>query len=164
MAGILFTNDKLVLAGYSQHKKQITGIGGKQKDNELPYQTAIRETLEELFEFVEIPEDLINEISASIVLVNIIGSKSYSVFILSFFDLQNIIDIVNKYSNLESNVYRKIPKNISDLLLNRQSYKDAELKHLVLIPVCEYIEIEKYFMNDIKVFKNMISYNSSNVF
>ena len=57
MAGIFFTDEKIFLCGYSQHKHKITGIGGKKQNNELPYETALRETLEEIFEFDNIPFD-----------------------------------------------------------------------------------------------------------
>ena len=56
MAGIMFTDKNSVLAGYSSHKLAITGIGGKKKGDETAIQTAIRETVEELFELEEIPK------------------------------------------------------------------------------------------------------------
>ena len=62
MAGIMFTNGSLVLSGYSQHKNKLTGIGGKKENNELPYETALRETMEELFELKEIPTELYKNI------------------------------------------------------------------------------------------------------
>ena len=59
-AGILFTDEKHVLAGYS-YRKQITGFGGHRRGEETPAQTAFREVVEELFE-VEVGEELVDKL------------------------------------------------------------------------------------------------------
>jgi len=119
MAGIFFTDGNLFLCGYSQHKNKITGIGGKKQNNELPYETALRETLEEMFEFNNIPFELLNELNASLRFDNIISSKKYTNFIMSFHDLQLILNIINKY-NLKSRVYKTLPKNFNELIYQRE--------------------------------------------
>ena len=52
-AGSVFTDSKIILAGYQPRKKKpfISGIGGKREEGESYMDTAIRETVEELFEF-----------------------------------------------------------------------------------------------------------------
>ena len=136
MAGIFFTDANLFLCGYSQHKNKITGIGGKKENNELPYETALRETLEELFEFHNIPFELTNELNASLRFDNVISSKSYTNFIMSFHDLELILNIVNKY-NLKSRVYKILPKNFDELVYQREFVNNTEFSRLFFFPLKE---------------------------
>ena len=55
-AGCVFTDGKLVLAGYQPFKEIpcISGLGGTKKDGESVFETAMRETIEELFEITNI--------------------------------------------------------------------------------------------------------------
>lgn len=136
MAGIFFTDGNLFLCGYSQHKNKITGIGGKKQNNELPYETALRETLEEMFEFHNIPFELLNELNASLRFDNIISSKKYTNFIMSFHDLQLILNIINKY-NLKSRVYKTLPKNFNELIYQREFVNNTEISKLYFFPLKE---------------------------
>jgi hypothetical protein len=150
MAGIMFTNGSLVLSGYSEHKSVITGIGGKSINNELPYETAMRETIEELFEFHDIPSELLSELNSNISFSNLISTKNYSMFILSFNDLKLIIRIVNKYKEiLTSKVYDIIPSNIEELLFLRKADNRSEFKHLCLLPMEQNLDIDTFFLKDI---------------
>jgi hypothetical protein len=136
MAGIFFTDEKIFLCGYSQHKHKITGIGGKKQNNELPYETALRETLEEIFEFDNIPFELLNELNASLTFNNIIGSKKYTNFIMSLHDLELILNIVNKY-HLKSRVYKTLPKNLGELIYQREYVNNIEISKLYFFPLKE---------------------------
>lgn len=137
MAGIFFSDGNLFLCGWSEHKKKITGIGGKKENNELPYETALRETLEELFEFHNIPFELINELNASLRFDNVLSSKSYTNFIMSFHDLLLILNIINKY-NLQSKVYKKLPRNLNELIHERQILNNnIEFSKLYFFPLKE---------------------------
>ena len=154
MAGILFTNGSLVLSGYSEHKSKLTGIGGKSINNELPYETAMRETIEELFEFDIIPSELLTELNSNIIFSNLIATKNYSMFILSFNDLKVILKIINKYKDtLTSKVYEVIPSNIEELLFLRKADNRSEIKHLCLLPMeisnTQSLDIDTFFLKDI---------------
>ena len=72
MAGILFTDETLVLAGYNEFHEHVTGFGGKKKNNEYPYETAIREVVEELLEVHSIPENIYKEICEQITFDNVV--------------------------------------------------------------------------------------------
>ena len=154
MAGILFTDNKLVLSGYNQHKFTMTGIGGKKKHDELPHQTAVREMLEELFEFVEIPETLIRVIHASLSFDKLICTKNYTTFVMSFQDLDKIFGFIRMVGNLTSRVYDVIPLNIHDLIFLRKIDVGAEFSHLGLIPCSYNISLDRHFIYDIYAFKN----------
>ena len=155
MAGILFTDGKFVLAGYSQHKSAITGIGGKAKIGETPTQTAVRETLEELFEFEEIPETLPRLLHAVLTFDNMMIRSGYSIFIMTFNDLDLIFRTMMFVSNLKSKVYDVVPTNLNQLLMDRKIIPDAEFSHLLLLPYKNGITIDKSLVNDIIHLKTM---------
>jgi hypothetical protein len=154
MAGILFTDRKLVLAGFNQHRFAITGIGGKKKDDELPWQTALRETLEELFEFVEIPERLLRIVAGSLSFDSLICSKGYSTFVMSFHDLNKIMRMLPFAGELVSRVYDVLPTTVEQLVLTRKVVQGAEFSHLSLIPFVHNLSLDRHFINDIYAFKN----------
>jgi hypothetical protein len=155
MAGILFTDGKFVLAGYSQHKSAITGIGGKAKNSETPTQTALRETLEELFEFEEIPETLTRLLNGVLVFDKMLTRSGYSVFVMTFDDLNLIFRTMMFVSNLNSKVYDVVPRNLNQLLMDRKVHPDAEFSHLLLLPYENGITIDKSLVNDIIHLKTM---------
>jgi hypothetical protein len=149
MAGILFTDDKFVLAGYNPHKRAITGIGGKAKHNETPTQTAMRETIEELFELEEIPETLTRLLNNAIVFDNMMTRGGYTVFIMSFGDLDIILRTLHMVTNLKSNVYDVLPNNLNELIMNRKVNPNAELSHILLMPYEKIEGFSKSLINDI---------------
>jgi hypothetical protein len=149
MAGILFTDSRMVLAGY-RTDGSITGIGGKKKDSETPYETAIREMLEEIFELEKIDDKLFFDVYKSISSYDILAGK-YTIFVCTFDDLKEIIDIVHSHG-IRSKVYNQLPKTIEELIFNRSSHPRSEFSHLVLLPYSQTIKIENYFMKDIKMF------------
>jgi len=159
MAGILFTNGKLVLAGYNQHKLCITGIGGKKKNDEMPHQTALREMLEELFELDVIPEALTKSLSIMLPFDKlIIATKKYTVFIMSFDNLNTVFRVLHWFGYVKSRVYETIPTSVSELLFNRTIHTRAEFSMLALVP-CHYnLSLDSHFINDIYAFKNCESY------
>ena len=153
MAGILFTDERMVLAG-CRSNGVITGIGGKKKNDETPYKTAVRESLEEIFELKVIPEELLADVYGKINSYNVV-SGAYTIFLCTFCDLKEIIDIVRSY-DVTSAVYDELPRSMEDLLLNRHPSDKSEFSHLVLLPYFCNTRIENYFLKDIKMFLNTI--------
>ena len=155
MSGILFTDGNLVLGGYSSKKQKITGIGGKSEKNEICWQTAIRETIEELYEFTGLNWDLLNSLSRKLSFDTVVSSGSYTTFIMSFEDLEVIIKEVFNWS-LISKVYPVLPKNIMELIFLRihDENINVELSGLVLIPCKSKFQVSKCFLNDIETFNN----------
>jgi len=147
-AGIFFTNNKLVLAGYQPNKQVpfIGGIGGKKQDTELYHQTAIRETLEELFD-IKPSIELINTINITILPQNVLIINNYFILIFSFRNLEQILHILLE-SNIVSPLYDIFPKNISELIFNRKDM-NSEITHLCLLPLKENLTIDNNFMQDI---------------
>jgi len=153
-AGSVFTNGTHILGGYQPRKRKpfISGIGGKKEEGETFSDTAIRETLEEIFEFDSIPKDLINEINKKVVPTKIIQNGNYIMVVYTFEDLERILTIVKKF-NLKSLLYDSIPTTLLDLMFKRNiTYESKnlfykpEISHLSLLPVVEH-KLENPFVD-----------------
>ena len=154
-AGIIFINEvsQHVLAGY-QHKKWknesfIGGIGGGRDKTDSCYEfTALREFLEEVFGYNKIvdginvspiPEALIEEIKGFIKTKHpkVMYSWNYANIVLSFEDLQTILNLMASYP-FKSEMYDKLPTNVSDLVFNRKVVKNTEVSHLCILPLVKH--------------------------
>jgi len=155
-AGILFTNNTHVLAGYqliNKHNKQdekvLSGFGGKKENDETDIQTAIRETLEELFE-INVTDFLVSFIEKILIPRKIIIQNNYTLFIFNFDDLLVILNVI-KFNDLASKLYDVIPLTLTDLILNRKHYHESEISELSLLPIKTVIDgfrIDTLFMDD----------------
>ena len=158
MAGILFTDGKFTLSGVSKYA-EMTGIGGKKEGDETPVETAVRETVEELFDPEEIPEGLFEDIINTIRFDNMVfkTDHTYSLFIMNFDDLNNFLILAKKH-NLRSKVYDTIPSTLLQLILDRKILKSSELSHILLVPnlpLENELEFDGCFVNDIIHLKTM---------
>ena len=138
-AGIIFTDGKHILAGYQPNKPKpfLSGIGGMKEKGEEYLDTAIRETLEELFEFEYIPFELIHEIKNTITPVKYIQNKIYISVVYTFDDLYEILNILPRY-DLNSYLYETIPKTVLELIFRRKTSvvgKNPEVSDLTLLTV-----------------------------
>ena len=77
-AGILFTTDNTVFVGYKivNDNWQISGFGGKRNEDETYIQTAIRETLEELYE-APITKETIEYVERRLKITKVINNNGY---------------------------------------------------------------------------------------
>jgi 8-oxo-dGTP pyrophosphatase MutT (NUDIX family) len=154
MAGIMFTDGKFVLAGYNPKKCHISGIGGKAEEGETPIQTAIRETLEELFELETIPEELKTVLYENLTFDTLFFTSDYTTFVMDFrYDLEVFFEVISKF-DVRSRVYSTIPQTLEQLLMTRIVVPEAELSHLMLIPCVYNIGLDENFVQDIYTFKN----------
>jgi hypothetical protein len=151
MAGIMFTDQSMVLAGY-RSGGLITGIGGKREGNELPFQTAIREMLEELFEFDNLSSEVFQQVHDTISSTEVIMG-AYTVFMCSFYDLKKILSMLKDST---SKLYDRFPLTIEELVLNRRRDKKCEFTHLVLLPFSPNLRIQNCFLKDISLFLNTV--------
>lgn len=144
-AGSVFTDGRLILAGYQPLKRSptISGIGGKKEEGEAYIETAIRETIEELFEVSDIPKSLIADIK-TVTPQRIIQNGKYIMIVYNFADLEEILKIVKKHK-ISSPIYDKMPVNLMDLLFNRKliysnpdPFWKPEISHLSLLPVVNH--------------------------
>ena len=164
-AGSVFTDKKLILAGYQPRKRKpvISGIGGKKEEGETYIDTALRETLEELFEFKLLPKELLNEIKSSLVPQKIIQNGDYIMVVYTFNDLELMLRIIQKYK-LKSVLYDTFPKTLMDLLFKRKLsfegenanlFFKPEISYLALLPLVEHNKanpfVDLYFIEDMPI-------------
>jgi hypothetical protein len=148
-SGMFFTNNKLVLCGYNIKYSEISGIGGKKENNETFYETAIRETLEELFE-INPNIELIKKIETLIIPKQIIKSFNYVNLVYTFHDLNILLNFLN-INQIQSKLYNVFPINISELIFNRKIELANEISHLCLLPLLSSIKISHDFSLDLQL-------------
>ncbi len=157
-AGCLFTDFRHVLAGFQPHKKvkMISGFGGKAEPGELLFQTAWRETLEELFEFSPtVIQGLVEEIGLKIPCFKTFTNGNYYVAVYSF---QNLIEVLRllEEKKLQSPLYDTFPTELFELILYRKPKPKSEVQQLTLLPAAMSTTIDPYFMKDVFLFINSI--------
>ena len=146
-AGCLFTDKKLVLAGYQfRHGKGVLdGIGGSRDGSETAIETAFRETLEELFDIVP-SAGLVTEMRRSFKPRSKFQTGQYICFVYNFKTLEKMM-VFLKGRGLRSPLYKVFPVTVSELLFNRR-IRPTELTHLSLIPFVDDLSLEEHFLKD----------------
>jgi len=140
----MFTNGRVVLGAYQSKRGtiSISGIGGSRDGDETFIETALRETVEELFDVKDVPKRLLNTLEKSLRPTSIRGKDVggwglYVLVIYTFEDLETILKCAA--SSLNTPLYAKFPRTVSALLLDRNPAKSphTEITYLTLIPVGE---------------------------
>lgn len=149
MAGILFTDGKLVLAGYKPYKGYITGIGGKVKEHEQLFHCAVRETLEELFGWTTIHPEIITVSMERLECIRETHYKGYTQFHCSFESLRLLLVFLSMFMQVKSPYYTAFPFTIDELLFNRIAPEGAEIAQLALLPYVSELRIANHFANDL---------------
>ena len=126
----MFTDGTRVLAGYQTKTRKIGGFGGKTEGSENRIQTALRETIEELFGVVDVPAELISKLPIS---ENYIEYPEYTCFFYNFEDLQTFIRRASRYIK-SSQLYAVFPTTVWELIQNRNYTDSAEVGELYLLP------------------------------
>jgi hypothetical protein len=145
-AGCLFTDGKQILAGYQPKGPYISGLGGSRENGENYHQTAIRETVEELFD-VNPSEELIYQLQ-SIPYSRRLMNGPYVVLVYSFADLNTFIQICSIHIK-ESRLYEKFPASFLDLIINRKLIDTSEVQQLYILPFNTELHIDKNFLKDL---------------
>ena len=130
----MFTDGIRVLAGYQSKTRKIGGFGGKSHPSESRTETALRETIEELFGVLDVPAELIARLPIS---RNTIEYAEYTCFVYNFDDLQTFIRRAGRYIN-SSPLYAVFPTTVWELLQNRMFSDSAEVGELYLLPTDAY--------------------------
>lgn len=136
-AGCLFFNDQFLLAGYQPRKQRpvLSGLGGKKEEGEEIWTTALRETIEELFELSTVPAVWIEQIQCSVPHKGFLKNGEYVSVLYSFEDLQTILEIL-KMMGCKSEFYDEFPTNLLALLFHRKQLETLpEVSHLTFLPL-----------------------------
>jgi hypothetical protein len=153
-AGCIFTDGNYVLAGYQPKADyNISGFGGNRIGNETYIQTALRETLEELFE-IKPPEYLISHLEKTLTPVYIHLNGSYVLVQYTFEDLVKLLDH-SKPIRKQTFIYDTFPESLSDLIFNRKYTVCSEVQQLCLLPFKSNIKIHDGFKLDIDILKRV---------
>lgn len=196
-AGIIFTSKNDVLGCVTRKRKKkfsketfyTSGFGGGGIKGETPIITAIRETIEEIYEFIEIPKnidfyknskkfiqlkkkfkipsDLINYIASQIKPIFLSYEDNYYLYMCNYGNLIKLMHIINKYilknKNIISTIYgNKLPKTIYQLLsFHRYDfYKSNEIVKIIRVPYRNNLIIDKFFRKDINKVYSYLSKNN----
>jgi hypothetical protein len=134
-AGIVFQSRTHVLMGYQPAKKMITGIGGKPLDGEQRLETAMRETVEELFGMSP-TRWLLNGLLGYYRNRRPVFNGSYAMYLFSLHDLYDFMAIVRGFMHA-SPYYVTFPNTLTDLILHRVAPPDAEVTSLALVTIVQ---------------------------
>jgi ADP-ribose pyrophosphatase YjhB (NUDIX family) len=151
-AGCLFTDGIHVLAGYQGGKQPpcISGFGGHCEMDEPVFQTALRETVEELFGVETVSPQLLHQLETGLPPKDSIQQNCYRCFVFDFKDLELLLKTV-KDSGLQSSLYSTLPLTVSDLLFQRTVSLPTEIRHLCLLPCLPSLYIDPCFQEDIRI-------------
>ena len=155
-AGCLFTNGTTVLAGLQAKngKLVLSGFGGKKEPtDECIIDTAIRETLEELFH-IQPPVELVRYIMIHYIPRNQFQNGDYTFFVYTFEDLSDFLHICIGFG-IASPFYTVFPKDILSLIIYRKKIEDAEVKELALLPTNTFDSICEYFKSDLTMLSKL---------
>ena len=154
-AGCVFTDGKHVLAGYQPNKKHpcISGIGGHREKGENYYQTAFRETVDEIYHVSKLPTHLVPRLMNELHPKKEENHNNYIILNYNFDDFKKFLKICKK-SGLESPVYKNIPRTLMEAIKEREVDLAAEITHLCLLPVIRDFEgrsfVHPAFLKDMK--------------
>jgi hypothetical protein len=151
MAGCLFTNGSVVLCGFQPKLGKISGFGGASKPFETPFETAIRETLEELLGVSEVPHELIAKMPHC---DRHIAYPAYTCFLYSFDDLETILRRARRYY-VTSEYYAEFPSTIGELILRRHISEGMEVTDLFLSPTDTGSTMCKSFQKDLNTISDI---------
>jgi len=151
-AGCFFTDGRLFLAGYQPHKSRprISGIGGGRKPGESVVRTALRETLEELFDLKTVTGFMVTEILGAIHTDRIVESGSYHMVILTFNDLEIIMRVLARLK-ITSPLFNTFPTTMAELLFERKIDAASEISHLALLPCVKGIVLCPALARDVEI-------------
>ena len=155
-AGVLFVEGPVALAGI--HKKfkladptaicRLSGFGGRSEAGDIDwFYTAWRETVEELFHIQPVPIGLISNLRQQIT-VHPSESNGYIQIRCTFADLTQFLKICASFS-LVSELYKKMPRTVDELILGRSPSFTSEIGALALLPITRDLMIDPDFQTDL---------------
>jgi len=155
--GCLFTDKTYVLAGFQTKNEKVilSGFGGKiEETDDCEVDAAIRETLEELFHLQNVSKELIHYLMIHYIPRNQFQNGDYRVYVYDFLDLSDFLKICAGFG-VRSPLYDVFPRCLEDLILNRKILPEAEVQHLILLPLATQLEVCPYFQSDLTILSTL---------
>lgn len=153
-AGILFLENASFLAGFQRKQMRWTGFGGKALPQEIPEETAVRETVEELFE-INLSKQHIQDLVEELDIWMPYSSSGYEFFLLPFSGITIISDFLEA-KEYRTPVYPQFPKSITALISHRILSKATEIEKINLFSFSDIQEFQpafdKHLLSDLRFF------------
>lgn len=141
-AGCLFHNGSHALIGIHAREKKhghvrMCGFGGSREGEEPWWQTAFRETVEELLEPERISFNLYHALASNMSPQHILYDEEtqYVCLVFSLEDMITFLHVCAPY--ITSPMYAIFPQSMEDLMFRRQLFRNAEIIDIVLWPMRE---------------------------
>jgi hypothetical protein len=141
-AGCLWVSNTHFLAAIhtrqsrSHKPKKISGFGGKTHEGEAWWNTAFRETVEEIFDVKTVPAELLAKLRKVLVPRAILHqtSPSYLTLVFSMDDMKRFLFQCKKYLKT-SPLYRQFPTSAYEVVFDRTyATEKSEISHIVFWP------------------------------
>lgn len=152
-AGILFEDsggdEPLYLSGWNPKLSAWSGLGGKRRENETAWQTALREVIEELFGF-RIRKQVLDMLSEDFTPIDFYQNGTYVFFVCPIDFVFKICKRLEDFG-YKSPFYIKYPITVYELLESRnyEHGKNPEITDLRLISFSFSEPTDPYFKADL---------------
>ena len=154
-AGCVFVDGGTVLAGVQKQRLVVqgraepvlSGFGGTRESTDFDWiHTAIRETVEELFEVKVVPIALVQHLRLALPFKHVTETNGYVMIQYTFDDLTALMRLCG---SLRSPLYKVQPKTLLDLITKRDWRTiDCEIGALALQPLVDGLTIDRLFEED----------------
>ena len=132
-AGCLFTDGKMAIAGIQRRKGTLSGLGGKREGIDADwFDTAWRETAEELFGWDTLPSTLLVTLRLHLQVEAVTSNSGYVIVRCSFRILEQFLQFCSGYTSL---FYERMPSTLTELILERNTAAEGEIGGLALLPI-----------------------------
>jgi hypothetical protein len=132
-AGCLFTDRKMAVAALQRRKGTLSGLGGKRETADADwFDTAWRETAEELFGWDILPPTLLTTLRLHLPVEAVTSNSGYVIVRCSFRILEQFLAFCSGYT---SPFYERMPTTLTELLLERNTEAEGEIGGLALLPI-----------------------------
>lgn len=148
-AGILFQDGNQFLSGWNPSLDSWSGFGGKRHGVETSIETAIRETVEEIFQVNPSKEDT-STLEEQLSPFDFKMNGDYVVFFMNVSSLFQISLFLEK-KGYRSPLYDSFPTTVTDFIEKRKlpEQHDYEISHLCLLKADFVGKIDRYFQSDL---------------
>lgn len=153
-AGCLFVAGSVALAGVQKQflvgvgkrNPVLSGLGGRREPNDIDWlHTALRETVEELFNVKDISVTLLNRLRHALPVRSAVETGGYVMIQYSFEDL---VILLTCCASLVSPLYKVQPRTVQDLIVKR-CVGSGEIGSLALVPRLTGVTLDPHFEEDL---------------
>jgi len=150
-AGCLFHDETSFLAGFQRKQQRWTSFGGKKYHHEKAFETAMRETIEELFE-IQITQKTLANLICTIPLSIPTQDGSYVYYKYPYDVIFEIINVLEQ-DGYTSPLYQRWPRTLFELVQKRAFCNVCEIQKINIFYVSDIhdckLAFDKFFLLDL---------------